>query len=225
MTGMLASVRSIEEARLLISQADILDLKEPKAGSLGALVVDEVAQIVEFVNKKCLISATVGDLPMQPELVYTITKAVAKTGVDFIKIGFLLDGDVGPVLEKLALLTGRYRLIAVLFADLKPDLGFIDRLHGHGFSGVMLDTLDKSNGSLVDAMLLPEIRRFVVQVKAKQLVCGLAGSLREADIPALCRLKPDYLGFRGALCDQNDRLGRLNTQSVNRIKHAIVGVD
>ncbi len=223
MTGMLASVSSMEEARLLISQADILDLKEPKAGSLGALVIDDVAQIVKYVNKQCLVSATVGDLPMQPALVYTITQAVAETGVDFIKIGFLADGDAEPVLKKLALLIGQYRLITVLFADLKPDFGFIDSLYANGFCGVMLDTFDKSNGALTDIMPLPDIQRFVTQVKSKQLLCGLAGSLREVDIPVLCRLTPDYLGFRGALCDQGDRLARLNSEAVLRIKQAIVG--
>ena len=37
----------------------------------------------------------------------------------------------------------------------------------------------------------------------KGLLTGLAGSLEAADVPRLLLLAPDYLGFRGALCDQS----------------------
>ncbi|MGZ8249348.1 (5-formylfuran-3-yl)methyl phosphate synthase, partial [Methylomagnum sp.] len=47
MTGLLASVANLDEARLVAeSGADIIDLKNPAAGALGALSVGEVARIV-----------------------------------------------------------------------------------------------------------------------------------------------------------------------------------
>jgi uncharacterized protein (UPF0264 family) len=62
-----------------------------------------------------------------------------------------------------------------------------------------------------------------MDVKSRQLICGLAGSLRLDDVPQLLQLQPDYLGFRGALCDRNDRLGRINSFSVEQIKESMAG--
>jgi uncharacterized protein (UPF0264 family) len=72
-------------------------------------------------------------------------------------------------------------------------------------------------------MAQADIQRFVELVKSRDLICGLAGSLTIQDIPILQAYQPDYLGFRGALCHQNERAGCLNIQSVQAIKNAIVG--
>jgi dihydroneopterin aldolase len=53
------------------------------------------------------------------------------------------------------------------------------------------------------------------------LLCGLAGSLRLEDIPLLLRYRPDYLGFRGALCVQRQRTAALDDKAVARIKKAL----
>jgi len=52
-------------------------------------------------------------------------------------------------------------------------------------------------------------------------LCGLAGSLRLDDIATLMPYKADYLGFRGALCEQHQRVGQLNQAAIIQIKQAI----
>lgn len=223
MTGMLASVNSLEEA-LLVQQThvDIIDLKQPQQGALGALDLQTVTEIVLAIHKQTPVSATVGDLPMQPELVFNAVKNMAATGVDYVKIGFFPNGDSLATLEKLATLTGQGRaLIAVLFADTRPDLAIIGALKNAGFKGVMLDTMNKKAGSLTQLMSLAEIQNFVALAHQAELLCGLAGSLREDDIRALLPLGADYLGFRGALCEQHDRVGRLDSTAIKRIKQAM----
>jgi uncharacterized protein (UPF0264 family) len=42
----------------------------------------------------------------------------------------------------------------------------------------MLDTMDKTKGSLTQVMPLETIQAFVKSAKQQQLLCGLAGSLR-----------------------------------------------
>ncbi|MBE0435773.1 MAG: hypothetical protein IBX56_08225, partial [Methylomicrobium sp.] len=70
MTGMLASVSKLDEAlRILNFEVDIIDLKQPSQGALGALDTMTVARIVKAINGQCPISATVGDLPMIPEVI------------------------------------------------------------------------------------------------------------------------------------------------------------
>ncbi|MDD1628023.1 MAG: (5-formylfuran-3-yl)methyl phosphate synthase, partial [Methylococcaceae bacterium] len=168
------------------------------------------------------VSATIGDLPVQPEPVFNAVKAMAETGVDYIKIGFFPGNDWQGTVKKLSALTGQnLALFAVLFADTQPDLTIIGLLKDAGFTGVMLDTINKQKGSLTQLMAKVEIAQFVKQAKARQLLCGLAGSLRLEDIPELMPYQADYLGFRGALCQEHNRVGQLNKQAVIEIKHAI----
>ena len=224
MTGMLASVNSLAEALLVLSaDVDIIDLKQPALGALGALDIATVKQIVAGIDGRCPVSATIGDLPMQPDPVFNAVKAMAETGVDYIKIGFFPGDDWQGTVKKLSALTEQnLALIAVLFADTQPDLAIMRLLKDAGFTGVMLDTMNKQKGSLTELMAKMEIAQFVTQAKDRQLLCGLAGSLRLEDIPELMPYKADYLGFRGALCQEHNRVGQLNKQAVMQIKSAII---
>ena len=223
MTGMLASVNSLAEALLVLNaEVDIIDLKQPEQGALGALEVADVKKIVAEIAGRCPVSATIGDLPMQPELVFNAVKAMSETGVDYIKIGFFPGDDWQGTVNKLAELTGQnHALIAVLFADTQVDFAIINLLKVAGFKGVMLDTMNKQSGALLQVMSMAKIVGFIAQVKKLELMCGLAGSLRLEDIPVLLPNKVDYLGFRGALCEGQNRSGQLNKQAVMQIKELI----
>ncbi|MGZ8193823.1 MAG: (5-formylfuran-3-yl)methyl phosphate synthase, partial [Methylobacter sp.] len=146
---------------------------------------------------------------------------------DYIKVGFFPGGAWSETVEKLSALTQHnIALIAVLFADaqfneVQDGLALIPSLKNAAFRGVMLDTRDKKNGSLTQIMAKTDIRQFVSRVKTQQLICGLAGSLRLEDIAGLMTYHPDYLGFRGALCMQHNRIAQLNEASVVQIKQAI----
>lgn len=202
MTRMLASVRNPAEARLVAhSGADIIDLKEPSAGALGALTIPLVADVVASLRGVKPVSATVGDLPMEPAALIPAVLTMASTGVDYVKIGFFPGGDWQGVLADLEPLAHKgIRLIAVMFADHAPEIRWLTQLARAGFAGAMLDTADKQRGSLCAVATHDFLRTFVMEAARLNLLCGLAGSLRTADIPALLELRPDYLGFRGALC-------------------------
>ena len=223
MIGMLASVNSLTEARLVLQAGvDIIDLKQPEKGALGALALADVKKIVADVNGRCLVSATIGDLPMQAGMVYDAVKAMAETGVDYVKIGFFPGGDWQATLDELSTLTAlNYQLIAVLFADTQPDFSILSALKTAGFIGVMVDTMDKKSGSLIQLMSGQALTFFAKEAKNLSLLCGLAGSLRLVDISLLMAYKPDYLGFRGALCQAHDRIAQLDRTAVQEIKDLI----
>ena len=219
MTKMLASVNSLIEARLILnSTADIIDLKQPQQGALGALSTNDVREIVSLVNNKKPVSATIGDLPMQADLIFNAVSAMSETGVDYIKIGLFPGGDLQGTLSKLSVLSKNgNQLIAVLFADQAPDFHIIELLKKHGFSGVMLDTMKKSSGSLPQLMPYDRMEAFVKKAKQAELLSGLAGSLKAEDIPELLPLNTDYLGFRGALCEEHNRTAALHEESINKV--------
>jgi len=223
MTGMLASVENLAEALCVLEAgADIIDLKSPSAGALGALPVDAVKAIAAALAGRRPLSATIGDLPMNPAVVCKAVEAMASTGVDFVKIGFFPGGDWHQTIFSLSHLAANgIQLVAVLFGDQNPVLSHIELMAGAGFKGVMLDTQVKSGGSLTQVCSLAYLRDFVAEAKAYGLLCGLAGSLRQADIPLLLSLRPDYLGFRGALCKQHERTAGLDKTAVQAIRASL----
>lgn len=227
MTGMLASVNSLQEAKLALdAEVDIIDLKQPSKGALGALEIDLIKTIVTDIDRARPVSATIGDLPMQPDSIFNAVDAMVHTGVDYVKIGFFPDGDWLATLQKLHSYTDIWQqrhagLIAVLFADTQPDLTILSTLKNSGFKGVMLDTMNKQKGSLTQVMAPITIAQFVNLARQQQLLCGLAGSLKADDIAKLMPLHPDYLGFRGALCQQHDRTAQLSQSAVIKIKRAM----
>jgi (5-formylfuran-3-yl)methyl phosphate synthase len=119
MTLMLASVRSLAEARAALDcGADLIDLKEPSLGALGALDHAAVRICVKAIAGRRPVSATIGDLPlMHPDEMTSAVDRMAATGVDYIKIGFFAHPNAFDCARSLATLAHRTRLVAVIFAD------------------------------------------------------------------------------------------------------------
>jgi uncharacterized protein (UPF0264 family) len=218
--GFLASVRSVEEALLALDHgADIIDFKEPASGALGALPVDLICSCLSVLAGRVATSATIGDIELMPDAVLNAVRHMAATGVDYVKIG-LFEGDLPATLAALVPVARRHKLIAVFFADRSPDLAVIDQIADAGFAGVMLDTADKSGGSLTVHLPVPALAEFVQRGHARGMLVGLAGSLRHEDIALLGLLGADYLGFRSALTTVT-RAGPLSETAVAAIRQAL----
>jgi (5-formylfuran-3-yl)methyl phosphate synthase len=206
MTLFLASVRDAAEAEMAIgAQADIVDLKEPGQGALGAVALETIADCVRLVACRAPISATIGDLPLEGERVRTAVLATAAAGVDYVKIGLFPGGDAERCLKLLGVEAAQLRLIVVLFADALPDFDAIGLAARIGAHGVMFDTLGKNAGPLPDHLTFMDLAGYIAAAKSEGLVVGLAGSLEAKHVPSLLALAPDLLGFRGALCHGGDR--------------------
>lgn len=220
--ALLASVADLEEAEVALRLgAEILDLKDPHAGALGAWAPKRLEAAVMRFGGRVLLSATTGDLPMAPTLLRGAAERIAASGVDVVKIGFFEDVGRDAVLAALApLAADGVRLVAVLMADRKPDLDELAAFAEAGFVGVMLDTADKRAGGLRTHLGEKQLGRFVERARSFGLVSGLAGSLRVADIGPLARLVPDYLGFRGALCG-GERTARLDPAAFRCVRAAL----
>lgn len=221
MTGLLASVATLDEIAIAIrGGADIIDCKNPAAGALGAWPVALLRAAVTKIAGMRPTSATIGDLPFRPRQVAARVRAVAATGVDYVKIG-IFDGDLDGTLGELQpLARAGVRLIAVMFADRSPPLERIPEFAAVGFHGVMLDTAGKTAGGLRELLSPAALAAFIQQAHGLGLLAGLAGSLRVGDIPHLVPLGPDYLGFRGALC-QGGRAGRLDPSQLAAVRQAL----
>jgi uncharacterized protein (UPF0264 family) len=220
---LLASVTSEAEARIAAAEgADIIDCKQPASGALGALPHAVVTGIRNAVPSHIPVSATIGDLPAEPELVARAARAMAATGCNIVKIGFFPGGDARGTIRHLgAMLALETQLVAVLLADAPLDRTLVPALAEARFYGVMLDTATKDGRTLLDHRSPAELAHFVAEAQALGLMTGLAGSLRLHQIPELLTLAPDVLGFRGALCRASDRRANLDTAAVAAVRRAI----
>jgi (5-formylfuran-3-yl)methyl phosphate synthase len=223
MTGMLASVSNLDET-VLVQEAgvDIIDLKDPRTGALGALEFTIIKKIVDYVNGITPVSATIGDLPFKAQLIGPVIKQMAETGVDIIKVGVSDKINEEAELQLLSTLTQQgIRIVLVLFAEqYKKDCDF-ETLAKTGITGVMLDTMNKSSGSLREKLSAPVLQQFVRETRGHGLLNGLAGSLSETDIVPLLEMEPDYLGFRGGLCQQRKREKLLDKETTINVRRQI----
>lgn len=221
---MLASVTNLEEAALaLAGNADIIDLKDPARGALGDLDYPQVRAIVRQVAGAVPLSATTGDhVAMNPLSMQETIRRMADTGVDIVKIGFFPSPSIPSCIEASARIAEQgVRLVAVLFGDLGNDNMLSTDFAAAGFFGVMLDTAGKRNGSLRHHLGESYLAQFVADARRCGLMSGLAGSLGVGDIPALLALNPDYLGFRGALCQVGLRTAALDPAAFAQVRQAM----
>lgn len=223
MTALLASVRDVAEAAVAVSAGcDWLDLKEPRAGALGAVSEDVIRAVVARFAGQLPISATIGDCWDTPGLIGPRVSALARTGVDYVKIGMYARRRSvalnGALADAVAIMP---KAIAVCFAEAPPTAGDLARLAKLGFKGVMLDTAEKTQGSLTERMSSTAIAAFVTAALKLGLMTGLAGSLRASDVSDLLVHESDYLGFRGALCAGGRREGTLDRAAIRHLRELI----
>lgn len=219
MTQILISVTSIAEAKIALDNgADIIDLKNPSAGALGALSLPLIQSIVSYIDGQKLVSATIGDLPMQPDLILQRVVLLASTNVDYIKIGFFESSDFQPCLDALQPVTNTgVKLIAVLFAEHTYPESLIEAIKKAGFIGVMLDTAIKNGRTFLDYYSEQRRKELAQKALSLDLSFGLAGSLKLQHIAIVKEINPTYMGFRGGVCDENRRELGLNADKIRAI--------
>jgi hypothetical protein len=237
-TAFLATVLSADEAvQALRAGAYVIDVKNPAEGALGAASPEVIASVRQVVPEKLHVSAAIGDMPYLPGTAALAALGAAKAGATIIKVGLYGTRSTEEVFQLLraavSALASHYPgtgLVAGIYADAK-SFGGVDPLKipavaaSAGAAGCLLDTFDKSSGKkLPDILPFNTIEAFTSSCAEAGLFSALAGSLGPKDILDLLRLRPQYLGFRGALCE-GGRSGRLSFERTRTIAELIEGGD
>ena len=222
MTLFLASVTGPDEAEIADRHgADIIDLKDSRRGAFGAVAPDVVAATLAAIERRRPVSAVAGELAMEPERIVRAVAALADAGIDYVKVALFAEPQREACIRALATPARRVRLVGVMFADQGFDARLVPLMAESGFAGAMVDTARKDGGRLLDHMNVAALGGFIDACRRHQLIGGLAGSLEAPDVPRLLLLAPDVLGFRGALCGDGDRTGRLDPAAVEAIRALI----
>ena len=224
-TQLLISVTTLEEAQIALENgADIIDLKDPGTGALGALPLETIQKIVTYVKNTGtkLTSATLGDLPMEPVLLLAHITKLTTTDVNIIKIGFFHTDDYQPCLNAFKSITQTgTRLIAVLFAETTYPKNIIADIKSSGFIGVMLDTANKNGLTLLDYYSKEKRKVFAENVLKLGMQLGLAGSLKLQHVDLIKNINPSYIGFRGGVCENNQRQLALDAAKIRAIRKLV----
>ncbi len=245
-TLLLASVTDVEEARLaLTGGADVLDVKDPRRGPLGACAPETLRAIVavrDAATSRTPVSAALGDIADPGDIVARAAEAAA-CGADFLKVGLrgprdpsdaaaVLRGVVGAVeaaSRRRETTPGpggsRVRVVAAAYAD-AAEIGSLlpDRLpeaaERGGADGCLIDTALKDGRTLLDHLAPEALRRLVSDCHRRGLLCALSGSLRADQVAEVAALGPDLIGARGALC-AGGRQGRLDPLRLRAFRRAL----
>ena len=219
MTQLLISVKNVAEALIALDAgADIIDLKDPSIGALGALDAVLSLQIVHAINGRAIISATIGEQHASLNALIASIEARAKLGVDIIKIAVPKFFNEPEFLLEITQLTNNgIKIVAVLFADEPIELSLLDKCQQMGFFGALLDTNNKQQ-NLLQVQSQGDLQMFTQKCNLHQLQYGFAGSLRPQDIADLINFNPTFIGFRGGVCENNLRISVLSRSKVLEVK-------
>ena len=228
MTQLLISVKNVKETLIALDAGvDIIDLKDPDNGALGALDIDTSANILQaisgtaIVSATTIVSATVGEHHASLiDLIFDI-KTRVEIGADIVKIAVTeLFYEADFMIEMAKLTNEGVKIVAVFFADESIDLNLLKKSQQMGFFGAMLDTKSKQQ-NLLKSLTTSDLEIFTQKCNQYQLKYGLAGSLQSQDIESLIKFKPTYIGFRGGVCENNMRKSALSAYKVLDVKNML----
>jgi len=231
---LISAINATEAAEALAGGADIIDVKNPKEGALGANFPWVIKRIREVTPENVEVSCTLGEVPNLPGAVSLAALGAATTGVNYIKAGlcgvktleeavYLMQNVVKAVKE----FNPSIRVVATGYADAERA-GVVNPLLVPEIAReaqadiAMLDTAIKDGKSLFTFLTMTQLKSFVDAAHNYGLKVALAGSLKKEELPAVHALGADVAGLRGAACTSSDRVnGRITREKVRELVEVV----
>jgi len=227
---LISPTNETEAVEALAGGADIIDVKNPKEGALGANFPWIIKRIREITPENVEVSCTLGEVPNLPGAVSLAALGAATTGVNYIKAGlyglktpeeaiYLMQNVVKAAKE----CNPSIKVVATGYAD-ADRIGAVSPLlvpeiaHKAQADIAMLDTAIKDGKSLFAFLTMEQLRSFVDAAHNYGLKVALAGSLKKEELPAVHALGADVAGLRGAACTSSDRInGQITREKVREL--------
>lgn len=227
MTRLLVSVRSAEEAlAALAGGADLIDIKEPARGALGAADRATWLAVQDAIARRAPLSAALGELLELPPLEFEGCHfRWVKAGL----AGCASHGDWRERLQRLRLsLPAETELVAVIYADAERAAAptpeqIVTAAIDLGLRTLLIDTFDKSRGDVWTALASDELAALLATAKSHGLRVALAGSIDAGNFPRALQLAPDWVAVRGAAC-LGGRTGTVTAERVATLKDHLTRV-
>jgi uncharacterized protein (UPF0264 family) len=231
---LISAINEKEASQAIAGGADIIDVKNPKEGALGANYPWVIKKIRQITPKNIEVSCTLGEVPNLPGSISLAALGAASLGVDYIKVG--LNGLKTP--QEITFLlqnvnraakecNPKIKVVATGYADAER-VGAVDPLLIPEIASkaqvevAMIDTSVKDGKNLFDFLTVEQLKKFVNSTHAFGLEAALAGSLRKQDLPAVYGLGADVAGLRGAACTNSNRVtGQITKKLVHELVETV----
>lgn len=216
---LLVSVRdSIESLAALDGGADIIDIKEPNAGSLGQATDEIIASILEQVGDQRPVSAALGEWVDKPDF------PTSTPHLTWLKTGLSNTQDTNWI-ENLAMFCApiQHQAVAVAYADYQrakspAPSDVLQWAIDFGSPVFLIDTFIKDGKTLLDHMDVKQISTLIHRAKTHNVAIALAGSLQGDALVKTIIAQPDIIAVRGAVCQNQKRTSSVDLDRVKRIK-------
>ena len=226
---LVSPINAVEAEAAMAGGADILDVKNPREGSLGANFPWVIRSVAEVAAGRVPVSATIGDFDFKPGTASLAALGAAFSGADYIKVGLLKIRDrdeaaemLRPLVRSVKEFDANKRLVAAAYSD-ASRVGSISPMDlpevaaECGADVVMVDTAIKDGKSTFEFMTESEISDFIALGHDLGMEVAIAGTIKFADLALLKRVDPEIIGVRGAVCG-GDRTGEIKEELVRRMK-------
>ncbi len=216
LAGLLVSVRNATEAQAaLAGGADIIDVKEPFAGSLGSATPQIWQEIADRIGDKKPLSAALGELADWDGRVPPEPFRYVKWGLSGLRGNILRERLAAAFFDvcETSLIP-----VAVAYADFENagcprPLEILELAAGMGASVLLIDTFVKDGRGLLDFCDLDAIATLRYRSAGMGMALALAGSLNRSTMETLSPFGPDWFAVRGAVCS-GLRTGNVDEQLV-----------
>jgi (5-formylfuran-3-yl)methyl phosphate synthase len=228
---LLVSVVDVGEARAAAAAgADIVDVKNPAEGSLGAPSPSVIADIRAAVPVALPVSAAIGDMPNLPGTAALAALGAAHSGATFVKVGLWgasTEADAIALLRAVREAAPDALVVAGAYADarrvphapLAPEA--LPRVaRAAGVDACLLDTAIKDGRGLLDWLSPEALSVLVDEAHELGLEVALAGALRAEDLPVVGATGADIVGVRSAACVGGRRTDSLDPARVRALRGA-----
>lgn len=214
--------------------ADIIDVKNPKEGPLGANFPWVIKEIKQYIPIGVELSCTLGEAPGLPGSMALAAYGAASLGVDYVKAG--LSGVqtvqeavslLGSIVRSAKMCNPKIKVVAAGYGDYIRAASIEPQLVVHAAfvakaDLAMLDTAIKDGKNLFDFQSPQQLRAFVNAAHEHGLGAALAGSLHAKDLTVVYGLGADFVGLRGAACSENNRdTGHVTRERVQELVEVI----
>jgi uncharacterized protein (UPF0264 family) len=233
---LLVSVTDAAEAQLAVAGGvDLVDVKNPAEGSLGAPAPGVIAAVAAVLPADVPLSAAVGDLPSLPGTAALAALGAACSGAASVKIGLwgtsTRDEAVAVLRAARKAVDGDAEVVAVAYADAArvpgrplPPRELVAAAREAGVAGCLLDTAIKDGRGLLSWLAVDALAELAAEAHAAGLQMALAGALRADDLPEIRATGADVVGVRSAACRNGERTAPLDPSRIARLR-AVCGRD
>jgi (5-formylfuran-3-yl)methyl phosphate synthase len=227
---LLVSVADAREARVAVEGGvDIVDVKNPAEGALGAPAPGVIERVREVVPPDRPVSAAIGDLPNLPGTAALAALGAARSGAAYVKVGLwgasTTDEAVAVLRAARGAVNGGAAVIAAAYADAErvpagplPPGAVVEAARRAGVGGCLLDTAVKDGRGLFEWLASEALEALVAEGHAAGLEMALAGALRADELSAVRATGADIAGVRAAACRDGVRTAPLDAARIARLR-------